>query len=65
MLWFTILIDKYSFILGLTFWVLGIIIHLCFLLTFLFFRIREFKLHHMIPSWFVPPVGIIVSAVTF
>ena len=58
-------INKYSFKLGLTFWVLGIIIHLCFLLTFLFFRIREFKLHHMIPSWFVPPVGIIVSAVTF
>ncbi|OYD22755.1 TDT family transporter [Oceanimonas baumannii] len=44
-------------------WLLASGMHIIFLLTFMFHRLREFRLHHMVPSWFVPPVGMIVAAV--
>ncbi len=50
---------------GLSFWLIAIVLHLAFLTTFIFHRSRHFELHHMLPSWFVPPVGIIVAAVSF
>ncbi|WP_440615397.1 TDT family transporter [Cysteiniphilum sp. 6C5] len=46
-------------------WVFAVTIHLLFLAAFIYHRMREFKLHHMVPSWFVPPVGIIVADVAF
>ena len=44
-------------------WLLATGLHSVFLLAFVRHRLREFRLHHMVPSWFVPPVGIIVAAV--
>lgn len=44
-------------------WLFAVAIHLMFLATFTWHRAREFELHHMVPSWFVPPVGIIVADV--
>ncbi|WP_019935652.1 TDT family transporter [Oceanimonas smirnovii] len=44
-------------------WLLATGLHLAFLLVFICHRVKEFRLHHMVPSWFVPPVGIIVAAV--
>ncbi len=45
-------------------WLLAVALHLTFLLLFVLHRIRKFELHHMAPSWFVPPVGIVSAALT-
>ncbi|MCL1090454.1 TDT family transporter [Shewanella profunda] len=50
---------------GLTLWVVAIVIHVIFLGAFIYYRAIDFKLEHMVPSWFVPPIGIIVAAVSF
>ncbi|WP_226911382.1 TDT family transporter [Gallaecimonas mangrovi] len=44
-------------------WLFAVVLHLLFLATFTWHRLKDFKLHHMVPSWFVPPVGIIVADV--
>ncbi|MCL1076162.1 TDT family transporter [Shewanella dokdonensis] len=48
---------------GTGLWLLAVLLHLLFLLVFCFHRLRQFELSHMVPSWFVPPVGIIVADV--
>ena len=45
-------------------WLCAVGLHLVLLLAFTFFRAREFRLHHMVPSWFVPFVGISLAALT-
>lgn len=45
-------------------WLLAVITHLLLFIGFTVHRLIDFQLHHMVPSWFVPPVGIIVAAVT-
>lgn len=50
---------------GLSLWLTAITIHVIFLGAFVYFRSIDFKLEHMVPSWFVPPIGIIVAAVSF
>lgn len=50
---------------GEALWLFAVAIHLLFLTTFLWHRAKEFEIHHMVPSWFVPPVGIIVADVAF
>lgn len=55
----------FSLPLAQTVWLLAIGLHLAFLVTFVWHRAHDFRLHHMVPSWFVPPVGIIVAAVSF
>lgn len=50
---------------GDTLWSLAVLIHLIFLICFAYHRLKEFELHHMVPSWFVPPVGIVVADVSF
>ncbi|WP_422139475.1 TDT family transporter [Endozoicomonas sp. ALC020] len=45
-------------------WVAAVLTHLILLAGFVTHRIRDFDIEHMVPSWFVPPVGIIVAAVT-
>ncbi|EKE71628.1 TDT family transporter [Gallaecimonas xiamenensis] len=49
--------------LGSALWLFAVALHLVFLATFAWHRARDFQLHHMVPSWFVPPVGIIVADV--
>ncbi|BDQ65727.1 TDT family transporter [Shewanella xiamenensis] len=50
---------------GLALWLAAIAIHIVFLGAFIYYRAIDFKLEHMVPSWFVPPIGIIVAAVSF
>ncbi|KEQ11766.1 C4-dicarboxylate ABC transporter [Endozoicomonas numazuensis] len=45
-------------------WVAAVVTHLILLVGFITHRARDFDIEHMVPSWFVPPVGIIVAAVT-
>lgn len=50
---------------GLMLWLAAIAIHIIFLAAFVYYRAIDFNLDHMVPSWFVPPIGIIVAAVSF
>ncbi|WP_257263254.1 TDT family transporter [Endozoicomonas sp. ONNA2] len=45
-------------------WLLAVVAHLLLFVGFTVHRFIDFHLHQMVPSWFVPPVGIIVAAVT-
>ncbi|MBQ4891530.1 C4-dicarboxylate ABC transporter [Shewanella sp. UCD-FRSSP16_17] len=58
-------LGHYSLILGDSLWLVGLGLHVVFLVTFIYHRAKDFELHHMVPSWFVPPVGIIVADVSF
>lgn len=48
-----------------TLWCAAVVLHLTALVFFLWFRSRENIMGNMVPSWFIPPVGIIVADVTF
>ncbi|QYK06747.1 TDT family transporter [Shewanella zhangzhouensis] len=50
---------------GEVLWLLAVAAHLGFLTVFCVHRCRSFSLDSMVPSWFVPPIGIIVAAVAF
>lgn len=58
-------IGKWSPLVGDTLWMLAIVAHVAFLVSFIYHRTRDFSLTHMVPSWFVPPVGLIVADVAF
>ncbi|CAA0123680.1 Uncharacterised protein [BD1-7 clade bacterium] len=47
-----------------TLWVAAVVFHLAFMLSFFYHRAQDFRLHHLLPSWFVPPVGLAVAALT-
>ncbi|WP_434667969.1 TDT family transporter [Aeromonas sp. NJAU223] len=51
--------------LGQGLWLFAVVLHLLFLAAFVWHRAKEFEIHHMVPSWFVPPVGIIVADVAY
>jgi tellurite resistance protein TehA-like permease len=46
-------------------WLIAVLLHVVFLICFIYHRAKAFELDHMLPSWFVPPVGIIVADVSF
>ncbi|PML52518.1 C4-dicarboxylate ABC transporter [Vibrio sp. 10N.261.52.A1] len=46
-------------------WLAAVALHVVFLVSFLYHRAKQFEIHHMVPSWFVPPIGIIVADVSF
>ncbi|PSW12657.1 C4-dicarboxylate ABC transporter [Photobacterium sanctipauli] len=50
---------------GEALWLFAVILHMMFLVLFVYHRAVEFELHHMVPSWFVPPIGIVVADVAF
>ena len=50
--------------LGIALWFLAIIIHTIFACTFIYHRLNSKDHHNMVPTWFVPPVGIVVAAVS-
>ncbi|MFM5464342.1 TDT family transporter [Aeromonas simiae] len=56
-------LERYAPSAGEALWLAAVGLHLVFLAAFCWHRLRGFELHHMVPSWFVPPVGIIVAAV--
>ncbi|RXJ72541.1 C4-dicarboxylate ABC transporter [Veronia nyctiphanis] len=58
-------IGEFNPILGDSLWLIAIAIHLIFLSLFVIHRAKDFTLSDMVPSWFVPPVGLIVADVAF
>ena len=45
-------------------WGLAVVVHSVILVAFIAYRIKHFVIDHMVPSWFVPPVGIVVASLT-
>ncbi|MBL1415450.1 MAG: TDT family transporter [Moritella sp.] len=45
-------------------WLAAIVLHIVFLVLFLYHRFQDMQLEHMVPSWFVPPIGLIVAVFT-
>ncbi len=58
-------IGHFSPMWGDAIWLLAVMLHMLFLVSFIYHRSREFELHHMIPSWFIPPIGIVVADVSY
>lgn len=56
-------VAHYFSLLGQGLWFIAVCLHIVFLCAFVYHRSRHFQLTDMVPSWFVPPVGIIVAAV--
>ncbi|GGB55081.1 TDT family transporter [Shewanella inventionis] len=46
-------------------WCFAVILHIIFLVGFIYHRSKQFSLCQMIPSWFIPPIGIVVADVSF
>ncbi|WP_194437945.1 TDT family transporter [Vibrio fluminensis] len=58
-------LGKWSPVAGDTLWLIAVALHISFLASFVYHRAKSFELSHMVPSWFVPPVGIVVADVSF
>lgn len=48
---------------GVALWLAAVAAHLVFLCVFTLHRARDPHLSHMVPSWFVPPIGIVVAVI--
>lgn len=46
-------------------WLFAVLLHISFLVGFIYHRSKQFSLHQMVPSWFIPPIGIVVADVSF
>lgn len=49
---------------GETLWLAAVALHLTLMLFFSYHRLQSLVLHQMVPSWFVPFVGVILAAAT-
>ncbi|MDD1795200.1 TDT family transporter [Enterovibrio sp. ZSDZ42] len=58
-------LGKWSPVAGDSLWLLAVATHVIFLSSFVYHRAKKFSLSHMVPSWFVPPVGLVVADVAF
>jgi tellurite resistance protein TehA-like permease len=61
----SISVRQLSPVLATLLWVAAVGIHVAFLVVWARHQARSFALARMVPSWFVPPVGIIVAAVSY
>ena len=58
-------IATYYFKLGEILSFIAIFIHGYFFLCFVYYRIKDFTFSEMSPSWFIPPIGIVLAVTTF
>ncbi|WP_028863677.1 TDT family transporter [Psychromonas aquimarina] len=58
-------ISRFDHSLAQVLWLTAILLHLLFLSVFIYYRCKSFTVEHILPSWFIPPVGIVVAAVSF
>ncbi|MGL5123919.1 MAG: TDT family transporter [Fusobacteriaceae bacterium] len=59
----SVVIYGFSAVLGKGLWLFCIALHLIFGVSFIYHRFRSWDIKHMVPSWFVPPIGIVVASV--
>ena len=43
---------------------LALILHFFFLASFIFYRSKSFNFKQILPSWFIPPIGLVLAVVT-
>ena len=53
-----------NYFVGYTVWLLGLCAHLVLTGFFIYFMAKNFSFEFILPSWFIPPVGIIVACIT-
>lgn len=58
-------LGQFNALAGDALWLFAIAAHIVFLVFFVYHRAQNFALAHMVPSWFVPPVGLIAADVAF
>ena len=61
---FSVVLYSFSPAFGRGLWLLCIFIHTIFAISFIYHRFKAWDMRHMVPSWFVPPIGIVVASVT-
>lgn len=57
-------INLFSYHTAYAVWIAALLIHVIFYMAFLYNRIIEFRMHHLLPSWYVPPIGLVVACLT-
>lgn len=57
-------ISLYSLYIGQVISWFAITLHLCFLVAFIWYRRKDVTLKHVLPSWFIPPIGIALAIIT-
>jgi exfoliative toxin A/B len=55
--------NNYNHQVALVLWLTAIVLHLSFLAVFIYYRVKDFKFEHILPSGFIPPV--VIVAVSF
>lgn len=53
-----------NYYISVSLWLFAIVIHIIFLICFIYYSVREFNFSNLIPSWYVPPIGIVVACLT-
>lgn len=59
-----VVICKFSPFIGKSLWLFAIGLHAIFCISFMYHRFQNWDIEHMVPSWFVPPIGVVVASVT-
>lgn len=60
---FSVVLYSFSSTLGKGLWLLCIVLHFIFAISFIYHRFNSWNMEHMVPSWFVPPIGVVVACV--
>lgn len=60
---FSTVLYEFSPTFGKSLWLVCILLHIIFAISFIYHRFNSWNIHHMVPSWFVPPIGIVVACV--
>ncbi len=47
---------------GTILWVIACMAHIVFMCCFFYYRLRDPDFNHILPSWYVPPIGIVVAS---
>lgn len=58
-------IRDFHYWLGECIWLVAVISHLLLMCGFIYFRLKQFSLEEMVPTWFIPPIGIVAADVSF
>lgn len=59
----SVVLFNFSPTVGKGLWIFSIVLHFIFATSFIYHRFNSWNIHHMVPSWFVPPIGIVVACV--
>ena len=61
----SVFIAYFATTIGAILWYTSLIIHAVILLLFIYFRIKQNDYKEIAPSWFIPPVGLLVACINY